>query len=188
MVVNDDNLTFLILCGGRGSRMRGQDKPLLDYDGIPMIDRVRASAPDVPVLISANRHLPAYRARGVVFTDQEVNTHVETPLNGILGGLERASTDWLLVSPGDTPELPANWWSPLKLAVTAASDGVVIHDGLRQQHLHLLLKTTLAPSLRRFLQAGHFEVWRFLEQSRVARVSVPHPEWFINVNTEQELR
>jgi molybdopterin-guanine dinucleotide biosynthesis protein A len=168
--------------------MRGQDKPLLDYDGIPMIDRVRASGPNVPLLISANRHLEAYQTRGAVFTDQEVNTCAETPLNGILGGLERASTEWLLVSPGDTPELPAGWWKALRLAVVRGSDGAVVHDGLRQQHLHLLLRTTLAPSLRQFLQAGHYEVWRFLQLSQIKRAHVPHPEWFINVNTEQELR
>ena len=188
MAIKDDNLTFLILCGGKGRRMQGQDKPLLKYEGIPMIDRVRASAANVPVLISANRHLDAYRERGAVFTDSEVDTSIETPLNGVLGGLERARTAWLLVAPGDTPALPAGWWTSLGQAIVPGSAGAVVYDGLRQQNLHLLLNTTLAPALRRYLQAGHGEVWRFLKLAGIVKVDVPHPDWFININAETDLR
>ncbi|NKB97595.1 MAG: NTP transferase domain-containing protein [Pseudomonadales bacterium] len=187
MKMSSDNLSLLILCGGMGSRMRGQDKPLIPYSGTPMLDLVVASASDLPLLISANRNLDEYEKRGRTFTDREVGTDLATPLNGVLGGLERASTDWLLVSPGDSPCLPVSWWHLLAEQLLEADAGVVAHDGQRQQNLHMILRTSLGPKLRVFIQEGHGEVWRFLETAGIRSVDVPKPDWFLNVNEVGDL-
>ena len=181
------DLTFLVLCGGMGSRMRGQDKPLLKYKGTPMIDLVLASAPDLPYLISANRNLQTYAQRAPVFTDREVDTEIASPLNGVLGALERINTEWLLVAPGDSPALPNHWWHPLYAVLDETTSGAVVHDGERQQNLHLILNRRLGPQLRQFLRDGHGEVWRFLQTAGVIRVDVPHPDWFKNVNEAEDL-
>ena len=167
--------------------MRGQDKPLLTYDGQPMVDRVIASAPGLPLLISANRNLDNYRKRGPVFTDREVNTDIASPLNGVLGGLERCDTDWLLVVPGDSPALPINWWHQLCDALQGDYPGLVAHDGERQQNLHLIVHRRLATDLRTYLKEGQTEVWRFLELAGVESYDLPHPQWFKNVNEVEDL-
>lgn len=182
-----DNLTLLVLCGGMGSRMRGKDKPLLPYAGTVMVDRVIAASPELPVLISANRHLNDYAARGQVFTDREVGTDIATPLNGVLGGLERSRTDWVLVAPGDSPTLVEGWWRDLADQVQPDEAGVVVHDGQRQQNLHLIIHRRLAPALRTYIRQGRGEVWRFLAEVGVRAVSVPNPEWFKNVNEAEDL-
>ena len=181
-----DNLTFLILCGGMGTRLGGQDKPLLEFNGRPMIEHVISSAPDLPLLISANRNLHAYRKYGPVFTDREVGTDISSPLNGVLGGLDRADTDWLLVAPGDSPCLPQTWWQPLGSELTDGDPGVVVDDSERQQNLHLVLNRSVAPLLRAYLRDGHGEVWRFIDLIGITPVSVPHPGWFINVNERED--
>jgi len=61
-----DRVTGLILAGGRGSRMGGQDKGLQRVRGLPLVAHMlRRLAPQVQeVVINANRHLDAYQAFG----------------------------------------------------------------------------------------------------------------------------
>ena len=185
--VSPQALTVLVLCGGAGRRLGGLDKPLQRWRGEPMIDCVLAQMPSqCATLISANRNLPSYAARGSVFTDAEVCEALHgTPLIGILGGLERSATDWVLVSPGDTPALETGWWQAL--CDKPGPAGSVIHDGERQQHLHLLLHTSNAPGLRSYLARGHVQVWRWLAELDIRTILYPHPEQFRNVNRPEDL-
>ena len=187
MAIDHQNISLLVLCGGMGSRMRGQDKPLLTYRGKAMVDHVIASAPGLPIWISANRNLEQYAERAPVFTDREVSSDIASPLNGLLGGLARCETDWLLVIPGDSPELPPSWWHPMADALEEAENGLVAHDGQRQQNLHLIIHRRTATLLRPYLKEGRGEVWRFLQQVRIEPFTVPHPEWFKNVNEVDDL-
>ena len=40
-----EQITGLILCGGRGQRVGGADKPLLDFHGQPLVARVAVIDP-----------------------------------------------------------------------------------------------------------------------------------------------
>ena len=190
-----DRLTVLVLAGGAGRRLGGADKPLLEWQGLPMLDAVLARCPEgAPTLISANRNLDAYAKRGRVVTDNDVRAlapdlSASGPLIGVLGGLFTASTDWLLVSPGDTPNLPTKWASAMLDARTSDCEAVVAHDGERQQNLHLLLHRDTRNRLRDHLVAGRHEVYLWLEQLRLAHChfSPDATGDFRNVNTEADL-
>ncbi|MBX9869175.1 MAG: NTP transferase domain-containing protein, partial [Burkholderiaceae bacterium] len=60
--INLQEISGLILAGGRGSRMNGNDKGLQEFRGHPMIWHVKQRfAPQVgTLLINANRHLSDY--------------------------------------------------------------------------------------------------------------------------------
>jgi len=176
------NTTHLLLCGGRGSRLGGADKPLAEWQGKRLVEYiVEATQSPCPRLVSANRNLDVYRNYGDVFADAEVDTPGHGPLVGILGGLWRCTTDWLLVTPGDTPLLEPNWHFQM-LELSETRPAIVAHDGERQQHLHLLLNRGLASSLADFLDNGHFEVHRFLLQIDPAIAHFEHAEQFRNFN------
>lgn len=165
--------------------MQGKDKPLLAFQGRPMVQQVCASAPAAHrTFISANRNLEAYTAYGEVFTDEQVGCG-EGPLVGVLGALQRTDTEWLLVAPGDTPCLPVEWYLPL--VAQRGRAGAVVHDGERQHHLHAFLPTRLAGDLQRYLQAGEFKVWQWLDACAVRPVNIPHPQWFKNMNAAEDL-
>lgn len=180
--------------------MGGVDKPLLDWHGKPMLQHVLGSVPAaMPKLISANRNLTSYAVYGQVITDAkaaEAGHEFSGPLLGVFGGLKAATTDWLLVSPGDTPDLPSNWWQTMLDASPEAgpkeeseTSNVVAHDGLRQQHLHLLLrveKTTLN-SLRTYLRSGRFEVHRWLATIKLQQAKFDNVAGFKNVNRPEDL-
>lgn len=99
-------LSAVVLCGGRGTRMGGVDKPLQLFRGRPLVahvlDRIR---PQVGgrVILSANRHLEAYRAYGhPVVTDSWPD--FPGPLAGLLAGMDAVAE---MDAPADPPPMPA---------------------------------------------------------------------------------
>jgi molybdenum cofactor guanylyltransferase len=120
-------VTALILCGGRGSRMGGVDKPLERFHGRPLVQQVLDRiGPQVQgrVLISANRHLDDYARLGCPVLPDSLSDF-QGPLAGLLAGLAYVNdhlpwpaapqTDlslsagrdhWLLCVSGDSPWLP----------------------------------------------------------------------------------
>ena len=102
------DITGLVLAGGRGTRMGGVDKGLQSFNGLPLaLHALLRLRPQVgEALINANRNLAAYESFGVpVWPD--VLADYAGPLAGFLTGLERCETPWLLTVPCDTPLLPA---------------------------------------------------------------------------------
>ena len=188
-MINPTNITFLVLCGGAGTRMNGADKPLMKWQGRPMLDRVVDSVPpDMPKLISANRNLDEYAKRGSVITDSETPYEHATPLVGIYAGLCRAQTDWLLIAPGDTPLLTSDWWLPLTAIAQEQAIAAVIHDGTRQQHLHVLLHRGSRDSLARYLSRGKYAVGQWLEELGASPILSDNSAQFQNVNYACELK
>lgn len=82
-------VTALVLCGGRGSRMGGVDKPLEQFQGRPLVAHVLGRiAPQVQgrVIISANRHAEVYAGFGYPVLADELSDF-QGPLAGLLAGL-----------------------------------------------------------------------------------------------------
>jgi molybdopterin-guanine dinucleotide biosynthesis protein A len=61
-----EQITGLVLAGGRGTRMGGADKGLASFHGEPLVSRaMRRLQPQVGfVMINANRHLEQYATLG----------------------------------------------------------------------------------------------------------------------------
>lgn len=100
--------SILLLAGGRGQRMGGQDKGLIEWQGEPLIAhlqrKVRSLTDDL--IISCNRN----RERYAPFADQLVTDDEQDfpgPLAGILAGLKAARHGHLLVLPCDVPRIDA---------------------------------------------------------------------------------
>lgn len=105
-------ITGLVLAGGQGERFGGLDKGLVSLEGEPMVvHAARRLAPQVAeVMVSANRHLDAYRALGwSVVTDTDevpIPIRYDGPLAGVLAGMRARTRPWLAIVPCDTPALP----------------------------------------------------------------------------------
>lgn len=100
--------SILILAGGRGQRMGGQDKGLLEWRGRPLIAHLHAltRALSDDLIISCNRNQALYAA----WCDRLVADASEDfpgPLAGIRAGLAVARHPSLLVLACDTPSLGA---------------------------------------------------------------------------------
>lgn len=194
MNLDKSAITGLVLCGGRGSRMGGVDKGLQHFRGVPLaLHTLRRIAPQVgPVMVNANRNLPAYEAMGVPVWPDTLPDH-PGPLAGWLAGLARCETPYLLTLPCDTPLFPADLASRLAdalaredadiaMAATRGADGA-----LQAQPVFCLLKTTLMQDLAKALHQGERKVDRWTSKHRRVTVPFDDEEAFANANTVDEL-
>jgi molybdenum cofactor guanylyltransferase len=180
-----EEITGVILAGGRGARMGGQDKGLISLNGRPMvqhvIDRLRSQVGTL--IINANRNHVLYRAYGYrVVSDQ--SGHYAGPLAGILSVLHAVECGWIVTAPCDVPLLSDTLVAKLIAAVkTEGTDIATAHDGERMQHGFLLLRTSLRPDVEAFLNGGERAVKRWLTRHRVAVANFSDcAEAFTNVN------
>ena len=202
-MISSQDITGLILAGGRGSRMGGVDKGLQNFNGLPLAlhTLMRLQLQAGPVMINANRNLSAYESFGVeVWPD--VLADYAGPLAGFLTGLERCETPWLLTVPCDTPRFPMDLASRLAAALEREGAEIAMAAGpesdehgqvqLRTQPVFCLLKVELLESLTRFTQGSGRKIDAWTAQHRTVVVPFDQPGddplAFSNANTLAELK
>ena len=192
-VIALNDISSLVLCGGKGQRFGSKDKPLVPFDGdlgpLPMVDYAIDRLPiTLELLISANRNIEQYLKRGKVIQDSDCGLIGHGPLIGIYAGLIACKAPWLLVCPGDMPVLPKGWYKPLLKEITGEPRSRVLHDGERLQSLLCLLPKTLAWDLGAFLRSGGYAVRDWHSDADALIVSSKSdPGGFININSEADL-
>lgn len=183
------DVTGLVLAGGRGERLGGRDKGLVEVAGRRLVEWVAARlAPQVSGLfISANRHLGEYAGLGHPVLPDEAGDH-RGPLAGMAAGLLRCPTRWLAVVPCDSPFLPLDLVARLHAAATRG-DGelAVVRTDERLQPVFVLLRHDLGPSLERYLDAGERKVEHWYARHRVVPVTFEDRTAFDNINDPASL-
>jgi molybdopterin-guanine dinucleotide biosynthesis protein A len=192
--IRQDDITGLILCGGRGTRMGGVDKGLQIHQGMPLAVHalMRLQGQVGPVLINANRNLAAYESMGVpVWPDALPD--FPGPLAGWLAGLEHCETPYLMTLPCDTPGFPLDLVARLAqgLAADEAEMAMVatVEDGrLQKQPVFCLMKSSLLESLVAALHSGERKITAWTAQHRCAVVTFDDAAAFFNANTLADLQ
>lgn len=202
-MINSQEITGLILAGGRGSRMGGVDKGLQNFNGMPMAlhTLMRLQMQVGQVIINANRNLSAYESFGAeVWPD--VLADYAGPLAGFLTGLERCETPYLVTVPCDSPRFPLDLVARLaealereqaEIAMAAApeqdSNGQL---AMRPQPVFCLLRVELLESLVEFTQSGgrKIDAWTAQHKTAIVPFNQPgdDPLAFANANTLAELK
>lgn len=197
------DITGMVLAGGRGSRMGGVDKGLQPFHGVPLalhaLQRLQRQVGHC--MLNANRSLEHYAQFGVpVHTD--VLPDYPGPLAGFLTGLTHCSTDWLLTVPCDSPCFPQDLAARMT-AVAAQQDAQIVlaagpevgRDGtlqVRPQPVFALLHHSLLPSLQTFVHEGgcKIDAWTSQHRQALCRFDLPSddPQAFANANTLDELQ
>jgi molybdopterin-guanine dinucleotide biosynthesis protein A len=198
--IDKDEITGIILAGGRGSRMGGVDKGLQSFNSVPLaLHTLLRLQPQVgDVMINANRNLAAYESFGVpVWPDVTGLGEFAGPLAGFLTGLERCETPYLLTVPCDTPlfgdDLVARLAQALAredadFAVVAAPE----EDGqTKAQPVFCLMRTGLLESLVVFTTGGgrKIDAWTAQHKTVLVPFNLPddNPKAFFNANTLAQL-
>src|SRR3990167_950628 len=87
--IRPEDITALILAGGRGSRMGGVDKGLQNFNGLPLalhtLTRLQMGGHVGPIIVNANRNLAAYESLGATVWPDSVSDYAG-PLAGFLTG------------------------------------------------------------------------------------------------------
>lgn len=201
--IETQDITGLILAGGRGSRMGGVDKGLQNFNGIPLaLHTLMRLGPQVEsVMVNANRNLSAYESFGVsVWPDASAD--FAGPLSGFLVGLERAETPYVLTVPCDTPRLPLDLAERLAQALVREDADIAMatapetsrdgHTEICTQPVFCLMKIELSESLVQFMHAGgrKIDTWTAQHNTVLVPFDAPSddPLAFANVNTLNELQ
>lgn len=190
--MTNPSVTGLILAGGLGTRMGGQDKGLVELGGQPMVGHVLARlAPQVGrVMINANRNVEAYARFGLPVLADRLPGFVG-PLAGLDAALHTpgADGDWVLTCPCDSPFLPLDLATRMLAAACAADADVAMASADGQpEPAFLLAHRRIAPGLAVFLEGGGRQIRRWVGEAR--HVVVDFSDWpgaFSNINTPEEL-
>ncbi|HXK56765.1 MAG TPA: molybdenum cofactor guanylyltransferase MobA [Gammaproteobacteria bacterium] len=189
MTINRDQITAVILAGGKGRRMGGQDKGLLELKGRPLIKHVlSAIAPQVgTVIINANRNLNRYAGFGYPVVRDDLQGF-QGPLAGFAAAMAAATTPYILTMPCDGPLLPVGYARTMADALeSSGAELAVAHSGERLQPVHALLCRSLEPSLLAYLESGDRKIDLWYRDHRMAIADFSHcPEAFRNINTPDE--
>ena len=185
------DITGLILAGGRGQRAGGRDKGLIQWQGRALVEHVVARLrPQVhTLLLSCNRNRAEY-AELVPEPLADLRPDYQGPLAGVEAARDHVNSRYLLLAPCDAPELPADLAQRLVEALEADSedshDIAVPWDGEREQYLCALLKRSSLESLTAFLDSGERAVRAWYESRGYLRVDFSDcRDNFRNINRPQ---
>ncbi len=201
-MINPQEITGIILAGGRGSRMGGVDKGLQNFNGMPLAlhTLMRLQMQVGNVMVNANRNLAAYESFGTsVWPD--VISDFAGPLAGFLTGLERCESPFLVTVPCDTPLFPLDLVARLAEALERDDADIAMaaalepdkagHVQLRTQPVFCLLRIELMESLVEFTHGGGRKIDTWTAQHKTVIVPFDLPgdsaQAFANANTLTEL-
>lgn len=148
--------SIILLAGGRGQRMGGQDKGLIEWHGKPLVAWLHAIARPLTddLLVSCNRNQERYAA----FADQLVGDdepNFPGPLAGIRAGLAAARHSWLMVFPCDAPLIDKALAAHLYAAAQDRPDTpIMVRRGDQWEPLFCIIPVSLASAVETAWHAG----------------------------------
>jgi molybdopterin-guanine dinucleotide biosynthesis protein A len=194
-MISPEQITGLILAGGRAQRMGGIDKGLIPFLGKPLIESAikRLGSQVGPILINANRNITKYATYGYpVIMDETPD--FSGPLAGFSAGLKVCNTPYLLTAPCDSPLLPTDLGIKLATEMTRGDFQLVyastkeINDKVWAQPVFCLMRADLKAPLETFIKKGDLKIDRWFKELHSSTVVFDDVQAFANVNTPEELK
>jgi molybdenum cofactor guanylyltransferase len=187
----DDLLTIVILAGGRGSRMGGQDKGLLEWKGKPLIEHILQNITTVThnVIINANRNTEVYQQYGHPVISDDIENYAG-PLAGMLSALRSVDTPYVMTVPCDAPSMAPTMIE--KFCDTHEKQQQMLYvaetdDGL--QPVYAMINSSLTDNLAKYLAEGNRKTQGWLKENDAVVVHFDQQATsFFNINTEDEYR
>ena len=184
-----DAVTGVVLAGGRGSRMGGVDKGLVEVAGRAMVEHVLAAlGPQAGAMaINANRSVDRYARYGHRVIRDRLDGY-QGPLAGMASALAAAETELVLVVPCDSPLVAPVLGPRLHAALGARNANVAVaHDGERMHPVFVLLRRSALAGLEDFLARGERKIDRWFAEENTEVVDFSDlPDMFLNVNRDAD--
>ncbi|AMB85694.1 molybdenum cofactor guanylyltransferase [Pseudomonas agarici] len=183
-------VSIVVLAGGRGQRMGGQDKGLLEWRGRPLIAHLHATARTLTddLVISCNRNSQRY----AIYADRLVADDSDDfpgPLAGIRAALAVARHSHLLVLPCDVPRVDRNL---LQAMIDAAGQHpeqpLMVRQGEHWEPLLCVIPVALAGAFERAWASGERSPRKVMLPLQALALQCPaNDPRLANLNTAQLL-
>jgi len=193
MAINKEEVTGIILAGGRSSRM-GKDKGLCSFRDKPLVSYAVDTLKPLcgEMMISANHFPEKYAAFGLPVVPDEIQNI--GPMGGLHACLKRSKTQHNLVISCDTPFVSTDVFRLLLQHVENYQVVCPSHDTFLIEPLSAYYNTNILGDLEKAIQHKEFKMMRFLKRIRFRTVpvekgqSVFRETLFLNLNTPEDLK
>ena len=185
-----NDVAAVILAGGKGRRVGGEDKGLVQFNGEPLIAHViDIIAPQVESLvISANRNIEQYESFSYPVT-RDRQEGFFGPMAGIDAALSATDKPYLLCVPCDTPLLPVDLLNSLYTALQASDAPMAIATDAQRKHPVInLMKRTVHGDVQDRLESGELKLMKWIEATGYASVDFSEqPHLLSNLNSPEDI-
>ena len=183
--------SILLLAGGRGQRMGGQDKGLLEWHGEPLIAHLHRKTRPLSddLIISCNRNLEKYAP----YADQLVHDDegdFPGPLAGIRAGLKAARHTHLLVLPCDVPRIDTALLQSMRETARQHPDKpLMLRHGEHWEPLLCMIPVALSAAFETAWNEGERSPGRLMRTLGAIALQCPDNDpRLANLNTPELLR
>ncbi|HHO59187.1 MAG TPA: molybdenum cofactor guanylyltransferase [Thiotrichales bacterium] len=183
----EKNFSGIILAGGRGRRVGGQDKGLLVYNGKKLVEHVIEAISPLcdDIVISANRNMETYRQySGKVISD--ITPDFQGPLAGLHAALPHCRHRRVFVCPCDMPMLTTGVFETLGDKLQYGH--IAIAECRQKLQPVFVLQKNLHGSLDHALQSGQRRLMQWVKSQQPMLVSFSDSKAFSNFNECADFR
>lgn len=189
MIEEISDCTGLVLAGGEGSRMHGQDKGRLPWRHGTLVSHAaqRFYTLNLPVIISANRNLERYTEEGFqVVTDHREG--YQGPLAALEAGLKEIKTSWLFAIPCDNPALTENLMMKFWKLKPSSARAIYARCGQYRHPICCAIHQSCLLELSAFLDTGQRRVMDWWDHIHASAIDLGEDQeaYFANTNTPEE--
>lgn len=189
------SLSAIILAGGQSSRM-GQDKALIAFQGIPLLQQVCEVALQCTTKVYVvTPWLERYQdiLPDACFVIREVHnneTQRHGPLVGFAQGLTQIETEWVLLLACDLPQLQVKvlqLWAEELENVPKDAIAFLSKQPKGWEPLCGFYRRQCLPKLTQYINTGGRSFQQWLSQHTVQELPVADTQIFFNCNTPADL-
>jgi molybdenum cofactor guanylyltransferase len=208
-MITSSELTAIVLAGGQSSRM-GEDKALIQIQGIPLLQRVfniaQACADTVYVVTPWPERYHHLLLPGCQFIPEiplspspdprspsgaeALSPSSHGPLVGFAQGLAQVQTDWVLLLACDLPNLRVEVLQEWIARLDSVGDDAIAalaHHAKGWEPLCGFYRRRCLPELLEFINKGGRSFQQWLKQHPVQVLPLLEPEMLFNCNTPEDL-
>lgn len=182
--------SVLILAGGRGQRMGGRDKGLLDWRGEPLVAHVQRTVRPLSddLLISCNRNQASYAG----YADRlvaDADADFPGPLAGVIAGLAAVRHDWVVLLACDSPLVDQALIDDLRRLAVANDCAAMVRQGGFWQPMFSVLPRRVLPVLEQAWATGERSLQKALLRETVVGLDCAEGDRRLsNLNSPELLR
>lgn len=188
----DRHIQLAILSGGQNTRFNGYSKALVNFNGIPVYQRIMNAAGVQKAIVIANSEKEKaqfIRNPGITIFSDIIQK--KGPLSGVHAALEYAKADYILLMPSDLPLMNDKTINFLKQYVDPFYDAIIpVSQGIIHP-LSAIYAKRIKTKLETFLyNSSKTSVKIFLDQISTLYLDMPtddiYQQAFLNMNTFED--